>query len=219
MQIDPVQEWRRLTEHYRSMSDEQLRELAFDFADLTEMAQQVLRDELRLRRINGPLTREEQSKFVAKRAEILQPSAGFEEASADTDEAEEDDGLPHHYTWKTQLCECENDEQAWQLSEMLHRAGIDSWVEDPRSDGLVYCRILVAADQLDEARAVADRPIPQDVIDESKQTIPEFVVPACPTCGAEDPLLESVDPVNTWRCEFCGREWTDPAAKPTGASS
>jgi hypothetical protein len=214
MQIDPAHEWRRLTEHYRSLSDQELRELAFDFTDLTELAQQVLRTELSLRRINLPTSADEQAKTPPPRVQAPPAWPSHEEFPSDTDQTEEDDGLPHAYTWKTQLCECETAEQAWQLGEMLRRAGIESWTEGPQS-GLVYYRILVPADHLDQARAVADRPIPQDVIDESRQTLPEFVLPACPTCGAADPLLAGIDPVNTWRCEFCGREWTDPAGIPT----
>ena len=36
--------------------------------------------------------------------------------------------------------------------------------------------------------------------------------PACPKCGAPDPLLESVEPVNTWSCEICNATWTDSTA-------
>jgi transposase-like protein len=69
----------------------------------------------------------------------------------------------------------------------------------------------VAADQLEEAREVASRPIPQAIVEQSRMQIPEFELPRCPGCGAEDPLLESADPVNAWLCESCGRQWTDPA--------
>ena len=54
MQSDPALEWRRLTEHYREMSDEELRELAADFANLTETAQQVLAQEMRSRGLGDP---------------------------------------------------------------------------------------------------------------------------------------------------------------------
>ena len=72
--------------------------------------------------------------------------------------------------------------------------------------------MLVAADQLEQARAIAAQPIPQEIIEESKTEVPEFELPVCPKCGAADPVLEGVDPVNTWRCEACGYEWTEPAA-------
>ena len=49
MQADPIAELRRLTEHYRELSDDELRNLAADFADLTETAQQALRTEMQSR--------------------------------------------------------------------------------------------------------------------------------------------------------------------------
>ena len=49
MQADPIAELRRLTEHYRELSDDELRDLAADLADLTETAQQALRTEMQSR--------------------------------------------------------------------------------------------------------------------------------------------------------------------------
>ena len=70
---------------------------------------------------------------------------------------------------------------------------------------------MVAADQLDQAREIAARPIPKEIVEQSKMQTPEFEPPVCPNCGAGDPVLESVDPVNSWRCEACGKEWSESA--------
>ena len=72
-------------------------------------------------------------------------------------------------------------------------------------------RILVAADQFDQAREIASQPIPQAIVEQSKMQVPDFEPPVCPSCGADDPILEGADPVNSWRCERCGKQWTDPA--------
>ena len=56
MQGNSAQDWQELAERYREMSDGELEELAFDFADLTETAQQVLRSELSKRRLELPPT-------------------------------------------------------------------------------------------------------------------------------------------------------------------
>jgi ribosomal protein L37AE/L43A len=69
----------------------------------------------------------------------------------------------------------------------------------------------VAADQLEEAVEIASRPIPQDILDQSREDVPEYEAPGCPKCGSQDPVLEAVDPVNTWRCEACGKQWTESA--------
>jgi hypothetical protein len=205
MQSDPVREWRRLTEHYRHLGDLELRELGNDFADLTEVAQQVLRDEMRKRGLPIPHPSNSFSSDIGSTKHAVHLMAqGTEASKEDTDL---DDG-PRECTWKTELCECEEREQVWQLQEMLHRAGIDSWNE---SEGLLYPRILVAADQLEEARLVIAKPVPQEIIDDSRETIPVYEIPRCPTCRAADPVLEEADPTNTWRCVACGRRWSDPA--------
>ncbi len=42
--------------------------------------------------------------------------------------------------------------------------------------------------------------------------LPEFDLPVCPNCGAGDPALEDVDPVNSWICESCGKQWKESPA-------
>jgi hypothetical protein len=222
MQTDPVMEWRRLTEYYRSLSDDALRELALDFGDLTEAAQQVMRGELKSRGLGDPETIAQAPAvevFGCGAARQPEQTASTADADAESDADSEDksDG-PHEYTWKTLLCECETHRQAWQIAEALRRARIESWIDgpsrySPHSDlDVTNPRVLVAADQLDQARAILAQPIPQDIIDESEEETPAYVVPNCPGCGAVDPVLESADPVNAWHCEVCGREWTDAPA-------
>jgi hypothetical protein len=231
MRPNPAEEWQRLTKLYGEMSDGQLLELAEGLSDLTEIAQPILRDEMKKRGLEGPAAGTESK---ARLGSETAPMAGFGDKSPifgrwnhavaeqngefDASEAGTDEsgvGQPVEYTWKTLLCECEEREEAWQVSEALRRAGIESWIDGPRSQqswDVRLPRILVAADQLDEARAVIERPIPQDIIDQSKAKVEDFAPPTCPKCGAADPLLESVDPVNTWSCEVCGATWSDSTA-------
>jgi transposase-like protein len=77
---------------------------------------------------------------------------------------------------------------------------------------------MVAADQLESAVEIVARPIPQDVIDECSEEAPEFEPPSCPKCGAGDPVLEGVDPVNSWRCEACGNQWTETVGTADAAA-
>jgi ribosomal protein L37AE/L43A len=221
MLIDAAaEEWRRLTEQYRAMSDDQLRELAADFSDLTETAQQVLRSEMSSRGLGTPeaITASTNAVPVSSnaRAKIIDVD---EDSGTSDDDADGDTSGSHNYTWKTLLCECEEWKQAWQLGEALRRAGVDNWLQRPREFGLQDARVWVAADQLERARTIADRPIPQDIVDESNQPITEFRTPKCPKCGAEDPTLEAAEPTNTWLCEECGATWTDPEADSTTDSA
>jgi hypothetical protein len=106
----------------------------------------------------------------------------------------------------------------------LHQAGIDSWLDSPGSrsrytgSGLANPRVLVAADQLDQARLIAARPLPQEIVEEEKEEAADFVEPKCPRCGSDDVVLEGVDPENTWRCEQCEEQWTETPPAIAGES-
>jgi len=239
MQADPIFEMQRLAAHYRELGEDELRDLAVDFADLTETAQQALRTEMQSRGL-----RELQDPFRATNTPVASnaPPAKYEtsapiheptssaisffarqpELVPDTPDTEAEPDGPVDYTWKTPLCECDTSLQARELSEALKQAGIESWIEAPRtgslyaSFGLASPRVLVAADQLDQARAIAAQPIPRRIVEDDQTEIPDYQPPTCHKCGAPDPILEGVDPVNSWRCEQCGRTWneaipTDPA--------
>ncbi len=229
MQADPIQEWRRLTEHYRRMTDEELRGLAFDFANLTDTARQVLRGEMRSRGLGDPQSMSGAPQTAGGARTAFAPEPIFEQAATsrsafghvpglvpDAPDSGNEDG-PHEYTWKTVLCQCETSEQAWQLCEALKKAGIESWIENatrysPYADlDMTNPRVLVAADQIDGARTIAAQPIPPEIVQASRVKAPEFTPPRCPRCGAEDPVLEDVDPSNSWRCEQCDAEWTESA--------
>lgn len=228
MQTDPLVEWQRLSEVYRGMYDDELLNLAADAVDLTETARQVLDAELKKRGL-GDLSNTSPARNIPeprreRRAALLGNQGGAPQLVLDY-RARQDDDEPLEYTWKTPLCDCRTTEQAQQLSEVLKRAGIDSWIEEPgtafRYKGFEMRnpRVLVAADQLEQARAVAANLAPKETVEVSKVAIPEFEMPVCPNCGSSDPALEGVEPFNSWRCEACGNQWTetegDLAAKPT----
>jgi ribosomal protein S27AE len=185
------------------MYDAELLELAAAPEELTDQARQVLGDEVRKRGLDGP-----------RAAAAPGPLSD----ASDVPEGEEDGEPQREYTWKTPLCGCETQAAALQLSEALRRAGIENWIARPGAAryAMVWdeqmagnLQILVAADQLDEAREVAAKPIPKEIVEESQIEAPEYELPVCPRCGAADPVLEDVDPVNRWQCEACGNEWAE----------
>jgi hypothetical protein len=216
MRPTPAEEWQRLTKLYSEMTDGQLLGLAETFSDLTETAQPILRDELRKRGLDEPQEVLQLPPDPSEREPTFARIAPrFSESDRDGDSTDNDgDAEPiEEYTWKTDLCELATPEEAWQVREVLRLAGIDTWDRRPSSlFGSQTIRILVAADQLDEARAILAKPIPQDIIHQSKTPVEDFVAPKCPKCGASEPLLESVEPVNTWRCEVCDATWSDSTA-------
>jgi hypothetical protein len=217
MQDDPVRYWQDLTANYAQMSDGELLELAEKPEDLTEIAQQVLRDEMGRRK----LERKRQRPPVVTVAPDVNPSTHYDHVGGPFRDhyapppewGEAEDGEDREYTWKTLLCDCESNQHAGQLFEALKRHGIESWVREvsPNSTDLQGPQVYVAADQLEQAQAVAAEPIPQDIIEDWDAEVPEFEVPRCPQChSAENVTLGSVDPVNAWVCEGCGAEWSDP---------
>ena len=225
MQSDPVGEWQRLTRLYSSKSNEELDELADEFGNLTEVAQQVLRDERKQRGLSAA-----QAAKPTPPPDRLPVFGGWTPAMAEqngergelgAEGGDEGSELPREYTWKTLLGTRDTHEEAWQLTEVLRRAGIESWIEAPAQGSLDVTgpRVMVAADQLEEARVLAAQPIPQDIGDQSRVRVEDFVPPACPQCGAADPVLESVEPGNQWSCENCGARWSEPAAPDGEASS
>ena len=216
MQQDPMEEWRRLTALYSDMGDVEIRELATQINDLTDTAQQILRDELKKRGIAKTHALDASKPLSNPSASIHYEPQYYRSEFGDT--ASEDTG-PHEFTWKTPLREFDTDDEALQLALALAPHGIESWIRRPSSRSLDMTSYLVsvAADQLEQARAIAAQPIPQDIIDEFKreEETPAYEIPTCPKCKAEDPTLESVEPSNNWLCESCGYTWSDPIPEST----
>ena len=240
MEIDPVQEWQRLTAEYRQKYDGELLELARDYADLTQPAQQALSSEMRSRGLGDPANPRPSAAQGVPQANVSpRPATDPIEESADdvlsdhaagllglgatmprlvpdTPDADDQDDGPHEYTWKTPLCDCDTNDEAQQLARALRQAGIDSWIQQASEFGRREARVLVAADQLDQARAIAAQTGPQRIVEDEKEEVPEFVEPKCPKCGSDDVVLEGVDPENTWRCEQCDEQWTETPPNPEG---
>ena len=211
MQADPITEWQRLTQLYREMNDGELEALNADSADLTEVARQVLRDEMKKRGLNEPRGPDKEAD-VSER--LAAPQMEHDDNSPEDGGETGESDLPREYTWKTFLCEREDPEETWQIREVLRQAGIESWLENPGyyvAPGASVPRIMVAADQLEKACEILAKPIPQEIVEQSKMQIPDYEPPACPGCGAADPILEGADPVNSWQCESCGKQWTEAA--------
>lgn len=216
MQNDPLVEWQRLSQTYSKMYDEELLELATSKDDLTEQARQALGDEMRKRGLEL-----RSSSAAAFRPVDTMRARAAAAISGDADAPEDGEvGEPQReYTWKTALRGCDSQEEAWQIYEVLRRAGIESWIVRPgASQAVVWdermvgnIQVQVAADQLDEARTILANPIPPEIVELSAMQVPEFELPVCPKCGAGDPILEGVDPVNTWLCESCDHTWTENA--------
>jgi len=234
MNDNPAADWQALAENYRQMYDKELERLGDEIDSLTDTAQQVLRTELKNRGLVEPGAKKAASrsgtpKFRSPNSQApsfigiaVDPDALVSEKIEETegDDVEESDE-PHEYTWRTLLCDCDTEEAALQLKQHLRRAGIESWIEAPGryGGGNALPRLLVAADELEHAIEVAQQPILQDIVDDKDEEIPEYAPPTCPACGAEDPVLEAAEPSNSWLCEVCGKQWSEPVAEGENADA
>ena len=120
MQADPMAEWQRLTQLYREMGDGELEELDAGKGELTEVAQQVLRDEIRKRGLDEP---REPSTEPNRAGSFGASKRGTGIDAVVGEEAAEASDPPVEYTWKTFLCEREDPEETWQIQEVLRQAG------------------------------------------------------------------------------------------------
>jgi len=101
-------------------------------------------------------------------------------------------------------------EDAQAAGEMLRAAGIEYDMILPRIDTLDMGapRLAVMPDDVERARQLLSQPIPEE-FRTLVRTQDKFVVPTCSKCGAPDPLLESIEPTNKWKCEVCSHTWLD----------
>ena len=192
--IGDAAQYQDLVTLYGTYGDEELIELARGMDDLTAMAQEVLKGELTRRRIPIP------SPNTAKLPNTAKES--------DSEINRFVDLAPQDCIW-----EFAEAEDAMAASEALKAADIENSVILPRSDTLDMRppRLAVSPEDVEKTEAILSKPIPEE-FRILVRTRGEFVVPSCRKCGAPDPVLESIEPANEWRCEVCGYTWTDEIA-------
>lgn len=194
---DQASEYLQLSKRYSAMYEEELLQLAGQFDDLTDVAQQALRDELKLRKLDTP------------QPGVDTPTPGHDgdnaEVSTEWDMAPDGDIL---------LGKFSTTEEAAISYWALELAGIHSRIVTPTGGPNLAPRLQVSPEDAGRAQQVLAQPISAEVMEqyESAKETGDFQSPDCPRCGTPDPLLESADPVNEWFCESCGHQWKDQPA-------
>jgi hypothetical protein len=189
---DPVEEWHRLSALYSEMSDVELVELRDAFDDLTDVAQDVLRDELKKRQL-----------WEVKSS--AEPSADEQVQDAGPSSSE-------HLRLGVTVGTYDTTNEAKLAGYVLELAGIEAVVADASgSFDLPIPVVRVAPEDAERAAALLAQPISPETRAEFEATInlPDFEVPQCPQCKSEDVLLEAVEPNNQWVCDDCGHSWED----------
>lgn len=200
------QEFLRFTQHYATLANADLRDLADDYGNLTPAAQQALREEMQRRGMEDELAPEAGHDYNA--TDEAESNPNFQAADLRAQNASGQN------EWWVRVADIEDRQQARQRVMMLSDAGIGVRGQlDPFGTYVIE----VAANQADEANAILAQPIPQKIIDESKIDVPDFEPPKCPRCKAHDAVLESSGEANHWRCDACGHEWDEALVEPGNA--
>jgi DNA-directed RNA polymerase subunit M/transcription elongation factor TFIIS len=204
--LDPVEEWRHLSERYRQMSDDELLALAWQNSELTDVAQQALAQEISQRRLKLPPGET--------------PAPPEPEPQPDSAYAEDRELVEISTVWSLS--------DALQLQTLLDRAGIPFFMgpEKAASVGAVTSNLvngvsvqimrigLPWAHQALRDYTPTNEPGPRQ--EEEHGDLPV----CCPKCHSTEVIFERLitepttatddsPPKFEWACDSCGHEWED----------
>jgi hypothetical protein len=191
--IGDAAQYQELVTLYGSYGDEELVRLGRGMADLTELAQEALKGQL------------------ARRGLKITPVAAPVETRVLTDE-DLSDMRAYAATAPAECIFDFEDERAVQAAYYaLVREGIDTVVVsgDRSGTGQRGPRVVVTPKDAARAAEILSQPSAEELKAETEEAFDGFELPHCPACGGAETLLESVDPVNQWRCDDCGHTWLE----------
>jgi hypothetical protein len=196
--IGDAAQYEELVKLYGSYGDGELVALGRGMADLTEMAQEALKGELARRGLQLPVTGERVETRVLSDDDLSDMRAY---AATAPDEC---------------IFDFEDERSVQAAYYALRSAGIEAVVVSAdatvSADGATENRgprVVVTPNDAERAAALLSQPSTDALKGEPEETPEEFRLPRCPACGGEETLLESVDPVNQWRCDDCGHTWLE----------
>jgi hypothetical protein len=191
--IGDAAQYQELLTLYGSYGDDELIRLERGIGDLTEMAQEVLKSELARRGVKLASGRKPVEAHVLTDEDLQDMRAYAELAPAEC------------------IFDFEDERAASAAYYALTGEGIEAIVVSPsgaKSDDRGP-RVVVTPKDAERAAAILSQPSPDELKAETEETPEEFALPRCPVCSGEETLLESVDPVNQWRCDHCGHTWLE----------
>jgi hypothetical protein len=195
--IGDAGQYQELVTLYGSYGDEELVTLARGMADLTETAQDALKGELMRRGLKVAV--EGEPKRVLTDEDLQDMRAYAELAPAEC------------------IFNFEDEQSASAAYYALTAEGIEAIVVSPKGTKADNRgpRVVVVPKDATRAAEVLSQPSAERLKAETQETPEEFALPNCPACGGEETLLESVDPVNEWRCDSCGHTWLEESVSST----
>ena len=197
--IGDASQYQDLVTLYGSYGDAELMALARGMADLTDAAQGALKDEMTRRKLDIAAASKRAESRVVSDEELLDMRTY---ATTAPDEC---------------IFDFENEEAVQAAYYALVREGIRAVVvsgDGVRNDHRGP-RLVVTPKDAKQAAAILTEPSTDALTAETDETVDGFALPHCPACGGEETLLESVDPVNQWRCDDCGHTWLEEGVSST----
>jgi hypothetical protein len=192
--IGDAEQYQALVTLYGTYGDGELKALGRDMSDLTPSAQEILKAELARRGLTIADGRQPEVARVLTDEDLLDMRAYAALAPAEC------------------IFEYEDERTASAAYYALAAADIEAILVSGQNtkSGVRGPRVVVKPKDAGRAAAILSKPLADELPTSAKEP-EEFDLPRCPACGGEETLLESVDPVNQWRCDDCGKVWVEDA--------
>lgn len=211
--LDPAEDWPRLSEHYRQLSDDELLALALQTSELTDVAQQALAQEIANRRLK------------------LQPGESATPRSPEPQSDPAGDGeSPYAEDRKLVVIGTVwSLADALKLQSLLERAGIPFYMGPEKATGVAAVTsnfangldVQIMQVGVPWALQALGQYFPEDEPPEQKPDESDDAAIHCPKCHSTEVVFEDLDrgPENSggkpsspkfkWTCDSCGHEWED----------
>ena len=230
--IDPEQERQRLRDFYSRQMDGRLEQIATQADGMTDVAREVLKEELLRRGLDVDL-------LQPARAENITPAPA--EAPPEPKPIVDEDDLPGEFEKRNMLTirRFRDLPEALLAKGSLDSAGIDSFLEDENmvrmdwfiSNLLGGIKLVVDAENVEAANEILNQPIPENF---DVEGVGDYQQPRCPQCQSMDVSFEELDkpiaygglfvnipiPVHRkgWICHSCKHAWQEDEAGPNAKS-
>ena len=224
--LNPAAEWMRLSEHYRQLTDDELLALGRQISEMTELAQQILRQEMSQRKLklepNEPAEEPTEGQFEASA-----PASQSIDGVSDPDTA----SAPDIYAQDRELveiCTVWSQSDALQVQRLLDTAGIPFFMGKEKATGVDAVTsnfaggvtVQVMRIGLPWAGQALQHYTPTNDPDKGKNEELDDAEIRCPKCRSTEVVLdhlvtESADGTEKssskyeWTCDSCGYHWQD----------
>jgi DNA-directed RNA polymerase subunit M/transcription elongation factor TFIIS len=236
--LDPMGELLRIAEHYRRMSDDEIRVLMPQRSELTTVAQQALETEARQRglKFEAVDAKDMTAKFAPPEFSFERQAPKFREPASSffpqLDSSEDHNlGEPDHYEEDrklTEICKVYSERDALKVQDLLDGVNIPFFMGPEKATGVDAVTsdftkgVVVEIMQIGYpwAGPAMRRYEPEDDPDPKEEVELEEQPVRCPRCHSTEVVFEGLDSKAEsaadeasqkfeWQCDSCGNRWED----------